>query len=209
MLMNMQVHEFVNELASSSPAPGGGTIAAVSGAFGAGLAAMVCRLTIGNAKYPDSQEILPPVLEELDGHVARMVALADEDTEAFNQVMAAFRMPKETDEEKALRKTAIAAANLLATRIPMETATRTVEALEKMDTVIAYGNTNALSDCGVAVESLHTAVTGALMNVGINLPSVKDEEALEELTGQRDQLKKRLDTAVTGARKALAEKFVY
>ncbi len=92
-LMKMTVEDFAAELASDSPAPGGGTIGATAGAFAAGLGAMVCRLTIGNDKYPDAQAVLPTALEVLDGAKDKFIYLADADTDAFNKVMAAFKTP--------------------------------------------------------------------------------------------------------------------
>lgn len=209
MLVKMKVDEFVAELASDSPAPGGGTIAAVTGSFGAGLGSMVCNLTIGNAKYPEAQPFLPDVQKKLDSLKNEFIILADEDTEAFNSVMAGFRMPKGTDEEKALRKSAIAEANIGATRVPMTTARAAVSVLELFPEVITYGNVNALSDCGVAIECAHVAGKGALMNVAINLPSIKDLKIKEEMIKQKDSIQEELESAYKKVVGVLANKFEY
>lgn len=209
MLVKMKVDEFVEELASSSPAPGGGTISAVTGAFAAGLGAMVCGLTLGNPKYPDAQPFLPDVKEKLDALQKRFLELADEDTDAFNQVMAAYKLPKDTDEEKESRKAAIAQANIAAARVPMVTAESAVEVLHLLPEVITYGNVNTISDCGVAMECAHTAALGALMNVAINLPSIKDEKELRQLTDRKKALRKKLDSAYKSGVGVLALKLDY
>ena len=209
MLMKMKVNEFVAELASSSPAPGGGTIAAVTGSFAAGLGAMVCQLTIGNAKYPDAQDILIEILPKLNVSWKRLVSLADEDTAAFNNVMAAFKLPKVTDEDKAVRKKAINQANLEATKIPMMTAEEAIGVLENLLFVVKYGNINALSDCGVAIECSKTAALGALMNVAINFPAIKSENDIAELSSKKAELESRLKNAYRVASDELKFKFVY
>ncbi len=209
MLVKMKVDEFVDLLASDSPAPGGGTIAAIAGAHSAGLGAMVCNLTIDNPKYPDAQPFLPEVREKLMQLKDQFLVLADEDTEAFNRVMAAFRLPKVTDEDKAARKAAIAEANIGAAQVPMTTAKAAVQVLELLPEVITYGNVNTLSDCGVATECAHVAGIGALMNVAINLPSIKDADKKQELEKMRDDTKKGLETAYKNVVGVLALKFDY
>ncbi len=209
ILMKMTVEDFAAELASSSPAPGGGTIAATAGAFAAGLGAMVCRLTIGNDKYPEAQEVLPTALKVLDQAREKLIELADADTDAFNQVMAAFQMPKNTEQEKALRKEAIAAANLEATKIPMQTAETAVAVGEALVQVIRFGNTNALSDCGVGIECARTAAQGAFMNIAINLPSIKDPKLATEFTAKKEELAKCSAFFYESAISVLKEKLGY
>jgi formiminotetrahydrofolate cyclodeaminase len=123
--------------------------------------------------------------------------------------MAGFRLPKVTDEEKAARKAAIAEANIGAAQVPMTTAQAAVQVLELLPEVITYGNVNTLSDCGVATECAHVAGIGALMNVAINLPSIKDEEKKQELEKMRDDAKKGLETAYKNVVGVLALKFDY
>jgi len=191
--MELSVRDFIAELASASPAPGGGTIAAVTGAFAAGLGSMVCGLTIGNDKYPEAQSVLPEVKEVLDKACKRMVELAEEDAAAFNRVMAAFKLPKDTDEEKTIRSDAIQTANLEATRVPLESASCIVSVTEALIQVVRYGNENTLSDCGTAIECAHAAAGGAFMNADINLPSVKDDVIAGELRQKLENLKKKAD----------------
>lgn len=208
-LMDKTVAAFVEELASSSPAPGGGTIAATTGAFAAGLGSMVCQLTLGNEKYPEAQELLPRVLDSLTQQKELLVSLADEDTEAFNQVMAAFKLPKSTDEEKAARKAAIGGANILATSVPLRTAEAAVRVAELLPYVLQHGNTNALSDCGVAIECAHTAAQGALMNVAINLPGVKDAEKAAGFRIQKEALQQRVEKHYRHGLDLLQERLAY
>jgi len=204
--MELSVRDFIVELASASPAPGGGTIAVVTGAFAAGLGSMVCGLTIGNDKYPEAQSILPAVREALDGTCKRMVELADEDTAAFNRVMAAFKLPKDTDKEKAIRSDAIQTANLEATKVPLESASCTVSVAEALIQVVRYGNENTLSDCGTAIECARASAEGAFMNVDINLPGVKDEVIAGELRKRRDELKNKADYFYNSAMELLKVK---
>jgi formiminotetrahydrofolate cyclodeaminase len=195
MLVKMKINEFVSELASSSPAPGGGTIAAIAGSFAAGLAEMVCNLTIGNSKYPEAQPYLPEVRSQLSEMRDRFLSLADEDTDAFNLLMAAYKLSKETEEDKTMRRKEILVAKIAVTKIPMETTLLAVALLELLPEVITYGNANAISDCGVAMECAHAAGKGALMNVQINLESIKDETVLEELSPIKGDLERRLSSA--------------
>lgn len=174
-LMEMKVGDFVGELASNSPAPGGGTIAAVNGSFAAGLGEMTCLLTIPKETNDERKTQLSELQNWLMQARLRLVQLADEDTEAFNQVMAAFRMAKVTEEDKLARKQAIAKANLGATMVPAETAERSLEVLRMLGQAVSLVNDKVLSDCGVALSCAKTAVDGAAMNVVINLPGVKDE----------------------------------
>ncbi len=192
MLMDLSVKDFLSELASTSPAPGGGTIAALNGAMAAALGSMVCGLTIGNEKYPEAQNILPTAKELLEKLGMDFALLADEDTAAFNKVMAAYKLPKATEEEKTARRLAIQAANLEATNIPMKTAENAIAVAEALVQVARYGNQNAASDCGVALECAKAAATGALMNVSINLPSLKDTLLTEEYLKKKAELEKKM-----------------
>jgi len=188
LLIQRSVEDFVAVLASDSPAPGGGTIAALTGSFAAGLGAMVCRLTIGNDKYPEAQAILPEILQFLDVAREKFLHLADADTEAFNEVIAALKMPKGTEDEIAARKEAIFTANLNATEVPLTTAETAVSTAEALIQVVRYGNKNTLSDIGTAIECAHTAAQAAFMNIAINLPSLKNDAGAIEYASRRDTL---------------------
>ncbi|PKN27521.1 MAG: methenyltetrahydrofolate cyclohydrolase [Deltaproteobacteria bacterium HGW-Deltaproteobacteria-22] len=168
-LANLPVACFIENVAAKSPAPGGGSVAALSGALGAGLGAMVCRLTIGKKKYKDVEDELRAAEEKLAPLVEKLRDLVDEDTFAFNRVMAAFDLPQGTDEEKASRQAAVDQATLEAAAVPFTVMQAADAALGALTVVAEKGNLNSVSDAGVAALSLSTCFHGARMNVEINL----------------------------------------
>ena len=174
MLIKMPVDNFIDELASDSPAPGGGSIAALSGAMGAGLVSMVTRLTMGKKGYEQVEPLMKETLAASEKIRAELTLLVDEDTQAFNQVMAAFKMPKQTQAEKSLRSDAIQTGFKHASRIPLTVADHCLDVLELALSIAGRANENAASDLGVASQMAYAGVEGAVMNVKINLPSIKD-----------------------------------
>jgi len=172
----LSLREFSAALASNAPAPGGGSASAAAGASGAALLAMVVRLTLGKEKYREAWGELEPFLSKLDTYRERLLELIDEDTRAYDAVVAARRRPKETAEEKAAREKAIDEATVLATTVPMQTAFFAHDALKLAPLVAEKGNPNAASDAWVAGLLLFTATLGALANVRINLGGLKDPE---------------------------------
>lgn len=180
MLIRKPVNEFLDELASNSPAPGGGSVAALSGAIGTALTSMVCRLTIGKKKYADVQPEMEDVLkksEELRGTFSKLL---DDDTAAFNEVMAAFSLSKATEEEQRKRNAAIQAATKKATLIPLNVMQLCEQALRLAKTTAEKGNKNSASDAGVAALILQSACAGAALNVRINLGSLEDQAFVQE-----------------------------
>jgi formiminotetrahydrofolate cyclodeaminase len=190
-LAKMGIGSFLSELASSSPAPGGGSVAALSGALGASLVEMVCNLTVGKEKYRDSWELLGEVSKKVSGHRKRLLGLVDEDTDAFNDVIAAFRMPKSTEEEKETRSAAIQEGYKKAIETPMETARQCLDTLELSIDVSRLGNPNSISDIGVGANMLSAGLDGALMNVRINLGSIKDQGYVGDIGGQVERMKEK------------------
>jgi formiminotetrahydrofolate cyclodeaminase len=180
MLVKLKLKEFIKELSSDSPAPGGGSAAAVSGALGAGLVSMVCRLTVGKKGYEGVQNAVQTINKESDILCTELTKLVDDDTHAFNAVMAAFRHPKKTEKDKERRKLAIQNAFKTASTVPLDVAKRCVRVLELADTLKDIGNLNTMSDIGVAAETAHAGLHGAAMNVEINLPSIKDRQYVEQ-----------------------------
>lgn len=174
-LIDMQVKEYLDVLKSDAPAPGGGSVSALAGAQGAALFMMVADLTIGKEKYADFQDVCKAAKEKGAALYEELMAAVDKDTEAFNLVSAAFKMPKNTDEEKAARKQAIADGTLAATEVPFRTMELGYEGLMTAKTMIGKSNPNAASDLGVAILNLTGCIKGAWLNVKINLPGVKDE----------------------------------
>lgn len=177
--MEMTVRDFQAALASSSPTPGGGTAAAIALGQASALTIMVCDLTIGKEKWKEGWEISEKSLMKAVKIMSRSGELADEDSDAFDSVMESFRLSKDTDEEKEIRRNAIRAATLTATEKPFETAQLALELLELLPGLASKGNANAVSDVGVAGLLASAACKGALFNVDINLGSLPEEMAIE------------------------------
>ncbi|MBP1654280.1 MAG: fchA [Bacteroidetes bacterium] len=167
---------FLDELASSSPAPGGGSVAALAGAMGAGLTAMVCNLTIGKKKYAEVEGEMKGILDQAEGMRAQFTELIDRDTAAFNKVMEAFGLPKDTEPQKALRSAAIREATKEATLVPLEVMKHCIDALALAQRVVELGNPNAISDAGSSALMLHAACSAAALNVRVNLKGLRDSE---------------------------------
>ncbi len=174
-LVSMAVDRFVDEVSSESPAPGGGSVAALAGGLAAGLAAMVANLTVGKKGYEAAWGELSDLAERAQAVKDRLLRAVDDDTDAFNAAMAAMRMPKATPEEQAARNAALEAGYQQAARVPLETARACLEALRLSLVVAEKGNTNSASDAGVAALMARAGVEGAVLNVLINLGSVKDD----------------------------------
>ena len=187
-LTELKINEFVDLVALNSPAPGGGSVAALAAANGVALLGMVARLTVGKKKYAAHEELMNEILEDADGLKQKLVALIDTDTEAFNKVSAVFSMPKETDEEKASRRKAMQEALKTAAEVPFEVMENCLEALKITYNAVGKSNTNAASDLGVAALGLGAGVKGAWLNVKINLMGIKDEVYVKEITEKGENL---------------------
>ena len=179
-LADLKVTEFVDLLASDAPAPGGGSAAALEGAGGAALTAMVCGLTKGKKKFAEFNDLAVEAEVKALALKDRFVDVMDRDTEAFNVVSAAFGMPKETDEEKAARSAAIQKGLEGCTATPFEMMEIAVETLELTDSILGKSNDSAASDLGVSALSLRAAIQGAWLNVLINIGSLKNKELAED-----------------------------
>ena len=179
-LADLKVTEFVDLLASDAPAPGGGSAAALEGAIGAALTAMVCGLTKGKKKFAEFNDLAVEAEVKALALKDRFVDVMDRDTEAFNVVSAAFGMPKETDEEKAARSAAIQKGLEGCTATPFEMMEIALETLELTDSILGKSNDSAASDLGVSALSLRAAIQGAWLNVLINIGSLKNKELAED-----------------------------
>ncbi len=178
----------MNDLASSLPAPGGGSVAALTGALGASLLAMVCHLTIGKEEFADIEANLQVALQKSDELRDRLTRLVDEDAQAFSSVIKAFKMPKDTAEEKAARTNAIQTGYKKAADIPYTIATTSLEVLVLAKNLIPLSNPNVITDVGVAALNAQASVESAIMNVNINLPSIKDEVYVNDRKRNIDNL---------------------
>ena len=180
-LVKLNVREFCNETLSDSPAPGGGSVAALMGALGASLGGMVANLSAGKRGWEDKLEYFSDWAVKAQQLKDELLFLVDEDTAAFNKVMAAFALPKESAEEKAARSAAIQEANKYAAEIPlrvMETASKSYQLLAEM---AEKGNPASISDVGVGLLALRACIDGAALNVRINLAGLKDEKVKSAL----------------------------
>lgn len=185
-LITLPVKDFTAALASEEPVPGGGSASAAAGAAGAALLEMVLRLTLGKEKYQASWPDLEPLRKKVEPAQAKLLELVDEDTRAYDAIVAARKLPKGTPEEKAERQKAIDGATIVATAVPMQTAFVAHQALLAAPAILEKGNPNTASDAFVASLLLSAAVDGALANVRINLPGIKDPGILE---GYKDDAK--------------------
>jgi glutamate formiminotransferase/formiminotetrahydrofolate cyclodeaminase len=174
-LMSMAAARFVDEVSTESPAPGGGSVAALMGSLGAALATMVANLTVGKKGYEEAWADLAAMAERGQALKDRLARAVDEDTDAFNRVMEAMRLPKGTPEQQAERSRAIEAANKAAADVPLQTARLCLEAIELADLAAKQGNRNSASDAGVAALASRAGVEGAALNVRINLAGIADE----------------------------------
>ena len=190
MLVEMSLKEFNEVLGSNAPAPGGGSVAALSGALGAELVSMVCNLSIDKEGLKDFREELLAVQKEEAKIAVALTERVDTDTEAFNQVMAAFKLPKETDEQIEARKQAIQDGYKEAIMSPLITARQCVEVLRKAFPLENKVNTTAISDFGVGALMAFAGLEGAIMNVRINLPALKDKEYVERTESEVMELLK-------------------
>lgn len=175
-LTEMQVKSYLDTMASDAPAPGGGSASALCGAQGAGLVTMVAGLTIGSKKYAAHRERCAEILDRGLPYVQALQAQTDKDTDAFNLVSAAFKMPKETEEDRQKRSQAIQAGTVASTEAPLETMRLSLAALQNALGLLEGFNESAASDLGVAALDLLAAVRGAWLNVLINIGSLKDRE---------------------------------
>lgn len=183
-LVDMSVIEFSDEVDSNSPAPGGGSVAALASNIGIGLARMMAHLSFGKKKYESLDESIRvefvDKFNQLGDIRQELVQLVDKDTESFNEVMKAIKMPKETDEEKELRKQALQDATLFSIDIPLKTAKLSFKALETLKYICMNGNKNAITDIGVGTLMLYSGLEGAILNVKVNLMGLDNEDLCKQ-----------------------------
>jgi glutamate formiminotransferase/formiminotetrahydrofolate cyclodeaminase len=183
-LVNKKVTEFVDEVSRDTPAPGGGSIAALAGSLGAALAAMVANLSIGKPEFDKKYEELNSLAEKAQRIKDQLLSAVDEDTQAFNAVLEAIRLPKDTPEQQAARREAMEAGYKHATQVPLRTAQLCREALDLCLAAANAGNMAMMSDAGVGALVAYAGVKGAVYNVRINLPHIKDKNFVEAITTQ-------------------------
>jgi methenyltetrahydrofolate cyclohydrolase len=198
----LPVGKFLDAVASDAPTPGGGSVSAIAGASAAALIAMVARLTIGKKGFEDVQDRMHEIVNQADETRSALIALGDRDAAAFEGVMAALRLSKDTDELKAARSDALQRATADAAAAPLEVARRSASLLDSAVEVIQRGNPNAASDGATAAAMLHAAIVGAVANVEINLASLKDQDEKARMGEEGRALRTRAQESLGEAGKA-------
>ena len=180
MYFNQSIKKYLDEAAAKLPAPGGGSISALCGALGAAMASMVANFTVGKEKYKEVEDEINRLLSKSEGLRKRLTELMDADVQAYGKISTAYKMPKASHEEKALRSRAIQEAGKEALAVPLITAECCHKILKLNQRLVNIGNVNLISDVGVAVILAEAALQGAVLNVEINLAGIKDAEFVKE-----------------------------
>ena len=188
MMTQNSVEKFLDDLASGNPTPGGGSAAAIMGAMGAALVSMVCNVTIGKKGYEAVEAEMKAVRGESESVRRRLTAMVAEDVAAFDSLMAAYRLPKTTDDDKAWRAAAIQAALRRATEAPLDCARACAEVIALSRRASEHGYLNVISDGGVGVLAGFTGLRSAALNVYINVPALKDRAFAEQAKAELEEL---------------------
>lgn len=188
MLTELTIKEFIEKVISNDPVPGGGSVSALNGALAGALSAMVANLTVGRKKYVEVNDLMEQLSARFEKLSHQLIADVDRDSDAYNRVFAAFKLPKETDEEKQARSEAIQRETKYAAQVPMEVARAVFEVLPFIGEVARKGNSNAVTDACVSMMCARTAILGALLNVRINLTSIKDEAFVKAMSEEADRI---------------------
>lgn len=203
--VDKRVSEFLDMLASKDPTPGGGSGAALGGALAAALVSMVCNLTIGKKGYEDAEEQMRDILAQSEALRAELPELLEADTQVYGRVMAAYRLPRKTDEDKAARRHAIQEALREASEVPLAIADRCAQVVDLALPAAQHGNNWAVSDAGVGALLAEACMHAALLNVSINMASIEDadyvadlRERMTALTASREETKARVLELVHG-----------
>jgi formiminotetrahydrofolate cyclodeaminase len=188
MVTDGSVEKFLDDLASGNPTPGGGSAAAIMGAMGAALVSMVCNVTIGKKGYEGVEAEMRAVLHEAEKVRRRLTAMVAEDIAAFDSILAAYKLPKASDDDKARRGVAIQTALRRATEVPLDCARVCGEVIALSRRASEHGYLNVISDGGVGVLAGFTGLRSAALNVYINAPALKDREFAERAVAELEKL---------------------
>ena len=188
MLIDKKVSNFLDQLASNSPTPGGGSVAALAGTLGVALISMVGNLTIGKKKYEDVEEDIKKIISSSEKLRYELSQLIEEDVKVFNNFMSTYKMPKETEDEKKVRAEKIQESLIKAAKVPLKVAYKCLDIMILSQEVAEKGNVNVISDAGVAVLMAEAALESAILNVKINLKMIKDKELKKELSSSIKEL---------------------
>jgi len=185
---NQVLSDFIAVAASKSHTPGGGNVSAVVATLGASMVAMVGNLTLSNKKYAEHHDKAAASVERVMALIEKLKDLTNQDIAAFDNYMACFRMPKETEEEKKARAAAIQDAAKQATRVPLEICQTCLEVLKEAEDLSQYGNLMAISDVGVGAMVCEAALRACMLSVDINLPTIKDQDFVAQVKAERARL---------------------
>ena len=188
MLVDDKITEYLEKAAAGTAVPGGGSVAALNGALAAGLTEMVANLTVGKKGYEAVEEEMKALADKASQLRNKLTAAIDQDADAYTEVMAAYKLPKTTDEETSLRKQKIEDAIKHAALVPLEVARDALAVIDLAGRAIRKGNKNAASDGAVAVMNARTAALAAIYNVKINLSSIKDDDFVKKLAQEAEEL---------------------
>lgn len=192
MFKDVTLHDFIKDLGSNSPAPGGGSAAALIASLSAALTSMVFNLTLNKKSYnalkEEERKLVDDGLEKCKKSMIDFLDYMEKDTEVFMELMSFFKLPKETEEEKEYRSEKIKEGTKNALLVPFEISKKAFDSYDIIDVAAKYGNKNAISDAGVAALSLQTSIEAALLNVKINLASIKDESYKKEILKECNKL---------------------
>jgi formiminotetrahydrofolate cyclodeaminase len=202
-LSELSLEEFLVTLSGDSPAPGGGSVSALAGALSAALCAMVARLTLGKEKYREAWKEMEALRDAADSLSSRLLELVEEDSSAYNGVLAAFRIPKQAT---TAREQAIQSAVKKAASVPMETLRNAAMLVDLVTIAIDKGNPNCLTDAGVSLQLIRAAANGAAYNVRINLPGIKDQDFKSRLASETSELLARIEGSLKQTERAVMDR---
>ena len=203
-LAQLSTSDFIKELSGNSPAPGGGSVAAFAGALGAALCAMVSRLTMGKEKYRDAWETMERVADKADGFAQRFLVLMDQDTLAYNEVVAALRLPKASETQKTKRREAVQQATRKAASVPLETLRAVGSLVEVIQAAVDLGNPNCITDAGPAAHLARAAAHAAAYNVQINLAGNDDKGFVAKSGREVEEILARVNSIVPALEEKIA-----
>ena len=190
-MKNMTINEFAKIVASDFPVPGGGSIAALCGAIGAALSEMVANLAVTKKKYADSKEEMTEIINEASLLREKLLNYIEEDSSAYNMVTLAYKLPKETEEEKAYRSGKIQEGLKVAASVPLKVAETAFEIFPLAEALVLRGNASSVTDALVGAMMARTGVLSAILNIRINLDSIKDQEFIKDLKEKADALEEK------------------
>ena len=188
MLLNRTLADFLDIAASNEPAPGGGAVAALSGALACSMISMVCNLTVGKKKYSDVQDEIEKLLSRTETLRKHFQDLIQQDSEAFSDVMGAMQMPKQSENESTLRKEALQHALQKATHVPLRTMEYSAESVKIAHRVAQIGNKNVISDIGVAAIMAEAALHSGWLSIAANLEAIDDQEFVDRISDHAEQI---------------------